>query len=679
MHPPAGAGQFDNSLIATTALAYVGRWGGMACVDANRFRSGQCREFVDCVVSLASGGRIWPVDPNGNYQVGFSSVGAVPVAPAAATEGDIIQIGDHDDSDPLHTAIVLSNHGDGTYTVVDANWVGQPLIRELVGVHDWTPPAAAQFWRLGSVNPNTPGWQMPKNGAAYGAQAPDTAINPAPPAPTVSTDAVNGLASGTITVRSTDADPTHPAVRMQYWVDGKSDTAIDNAPGGALLPLDTTTLPDGPHVITTQAMAADGAISALSAPITINVTNHKQAIAVAAPTTPLLSGTVPLNVGAAPAADLAKETLTVDGVAQPQPPAASSVLNLDTSTLVAGPHQISVAVTNREGQTVTWGPVIVTVTGAATGPRAALPSATAGHSDLVAVDATGRLLRYPWVADGTFGVPQPIADGFADVTSLVAGHFAGPAGAVQLLAVRKDGSAHLYGFDATGKAVDQGTVTGAPWNTFTRLAAGVFSKGGPEAVVGIDAAGHAQLITISVPAAGGPVAATVPAAAGAPAAGAPAALGAPVAAPNAAAAPVKPALTAAVQGLPASPVLAGAVTIEAVPGADGADKLLSVDGTGAVVAYTLTGPQGFVPDLGTPTGPAVPTVKLTTPAPAATPVAGDFAGSTPELMVTGADGQTWIVSPDHPDRPSQGAAFVSDAAVEATPHTPGQRLILPAD
>jgi hypothetical protein len=167
-HPPAGAGQFDNSLIATTALAYVGRWGGQACVDANRFRSGQCREFVDCVVSLASGGRIWPVDPGGDYQVGFSSVGAVPVAPADAAEGDIIQIGDHDDSSPLHTAIVLTNKGTGTYTVVDANWVGQPVTPEMVGVHDWTPPAAAQFWRLGAVNPNNPGWHMPANGITGG-------------------------------------------------------------------------------------------------------------------------------------------------------------------------------------------------------------------------------------------------------------------------------------------------------------------------------------------------------------------------------------------------------------------------------------------------------------------------------------------------------------------------------
>ena len=676
-HPPAGAGQFDNSLIATTALAYVGRWGGQACVDADRFRSGQCREFVDCVVSLASGGKIWPVDPEGNYQVGFSSVGAVPVAPAEAVEGDIIQIGDHDDSNPLHTAIVLTNHGDGTYTVVDSNWVGEPLVKELVGVHDWTPPAAARFWRLGAVNPDNPGWHMPKNGVTggydpSGNQAPDTAINPPPPVPTVSTNTVNGLASGTITVRSADADPAHPAVRMQYWVDGKSGQAIDNAPGGALLRLDTTTLPDGPHVITTQAVAADGAISQLSAPVTINVTNHQLTIAVAAPNAPLLSGTVPLGVGAAPASDLATETLTLDGVAQPEPMTTSNLLNLDTTTLTAGQHQIKVAVTNREGQTVTWGPVIVTVTGAATGPRAVLPSAAAGHADLVAVDATGRLLRYPWVGDGTFGVPQPVADGFADVTSLVAGHFTGPAGAVQLLAVRRGGSAHLYGFDPAGKAVDQGAVSGAQWNTFTRLTAGMFTKAGQEQLVGIDAAGHAQLITLSVEPAGDTAAPATPTAAASPAGVLPGSGTQPAGAP-AAAISAKPAFTAALQGLPQSPVLAGAVTIEAVPGADGTDELVSADGTGAVAAFTFTGAQGFVQVLG------APAVRLPAPAPATTPVAGGFVGDDQEILVTGADGQTWIMSLSHPERPVQGAAFQSDAAVPATQPAPGQhRLSQPA-
>ena len=360
-----------------------------------------------------------------------------------------------------------------------------------------------------------------------------------------------------------------------------------------------------------------------------------------------------------------------------------------------------------------WGLWVARSTVVSGGPRAVLPSAAAGHGDLLAVDATGRLLRYPWVSDGTFGVPQPVADGFADVTALVAGHFTGPAGAVQLLAVRKDGSGHLYGFDAAGKAVDQGAVTGPQWKTFTRLTAGAFTAAGQEQLVGIDAAGHAQLITFSLPAAGGAdpakpatpaptTATTAPAApaggaapagaavAGAPAAGAAgaaAAAGAAGAAPAGAAAPAaaaaaKPAFTATLKAVPQNPTLAGAVTIEAVPGIDGVDQLASVDGTGRVATFTFTAAQGFVPVKavsdapGAPAGhavPAVPTVRL--PAAVTTPVTAAFAGSDPEILVTGADGQSWIVSLTHPDRPAQGAAFQSDAALPATQPAQGQHRL----
>jgi hypothetical protein len=134
---------------------------------------------------------------------------------------------------------------------------------------------------------------------------------------------------------------------------------------------------------------------------------------------------------------------------------------------------------------------------------------------------------------------------------------------------------------------------------------------------------------------------------------------------------VKPAFTAAVQGLPQSPVLAAAVTIEAVPGADGIDRLLSVDRTGAVTTSAFTGTPGFVPVT---IVPGVPAVRL--PAPVSTPVTGTFAGNDAEILVTGGDGQTWIMSLSHPDRPAQGAAFQSDVpVVPATQPAQGQHRI----
>jgi hypothetical protein len=681
-HPKAGAGHFDNALIATTALVYAGRWGGQACLDAHQYATGQCREFVDCVVYLATGGKIWPVDGGGSYQASFAAAGAVPVAAADAAEGDIIQIGDHDDSSPLHTAIVLENRGNGTFTVVDSNFVGWPTTPELVGVHDWTPPAGAQIWRLGAVTTaqhTADGRKTPAAGSTKGSggatgsgiQDPATAALLAPPpAPSLSTGTVNGLASGVIAVRAADADPRHPSTHMRYWIDGKPADAAVTTAGTAQLQLDTTKLADGPHQLSAQAITASGAISVLTAPTTITVANHQLTVAVAAPNAPLLTGTVPLAVGAAPAGDLDKTTLTIDGVAAPsQPAAVTGALNVDTTTLTAGPHVVSVAVTNHEGQTATWGPVTITVTGAATGLRAVLPSATAGHQDLVAVDAAGRLVRYAWRADATFGTPEALAEGFGDVSTLVVGHFVGAAGdatqarGAQLLAVHKDGSAHVYGFDATGKLLDQGTITGPSWGTFTRLAVGRFTKSGGSSLVGIDKDGHAQLITV--------------------------------------AADGKSAKT---EGLSVDPELGGAATVITEARVGGTDRLLAVSASGAVSAFVFDAEHGFVKvkndksdktdkavkdakdpkdAKSTTTGKSVadakpePLVQL--PAPAAAPVLGTFGATGPQVLVTGTDGQTWVLSAAQPDQPSQGIVFnqhdAAPTAAPAVPAKPGQRRI----
>ncbi|NUR61662.1 MAG: hypothetical protein HOV87_23830, partial [Catenulispora sp.] len=596
-HPKAGAGHFDNALIATTALGYVGRWGGQACLDARQDATGQCREFVNCVVYLATGGKIWPVDGGGDYQASFANAGAVPVAAADAAEGDIIQIGDSDGAALLHTAIVLENKGGGTFTVVDSNWVGWPTTPELVGVHDWTPPDGARIWRLGAVSAvdgdaahsvghkNAASGSAKGSAAGSGAKTQDPAIAAllaAPAAPNLSADAVGGLASGVVSVRAADADPKHPSTRVRYWIDGKPADAADSVAGVAQLQLDTGRLSDGPHQISAQAITAAGAISVLAAPIAINVDNHQLAVAVAGPNTPLLTGSVPFAVSAAPAADLDKLTLTVDGKAAPsQPAAAHGTVNLDTGTLTAGLHAVSITVTDHEGHSAVWGPVTISVTGAATGPRAVLPSAAAGHGDLVAVDATGQLVRYPWRADASFGKPQPLAPGFGDVTALLAGHFTGDGDAAQLLAVHKDGSAHVYGFDATGKLVDQATITGPAWGSYTRLVVGRFTRDGGQSLIGIDKDGHAQLITLD-------------------AAG----------------------KTAKAEGLSVDAELGASPNILTEPTADGADRLLAVSAAGTTEAFVFDAKHGFVKAREAKNAP-----KLTLPAPAVTPVLGAFAGA----------------------------------------------------
>ena len=137
-------GNYDNGAIADVALRYLGQWGGNACRDAGKYQSGQCKQFVNCVVSMASGGAQYPAP---GYHSGFQNAGAVEVSSANARRGDIIQIGNSDYAYPLHTAIVLENKGDGKFYVVDSNYSYEEVVKQ----HDWTAPSGARFWRLGTV------------------------------------------------------------------------------------------------------------------------------------------------------------------------------------------------------------------------------------------------------------------------------------------------------------------------------------------------------------------------------------------------------------------------------------------------------------------------------------------------------------------------------------------------
>ncbi|MFD0632019.1 hypothetical protein ACFQ9X_10780 [Catenulispora yoronensis] len=180
-------------------------------------------------------------------------------------------------------------------------------------------------------------------------------------------------------------------------------------------------------------------------------------------------------------------------------------------------------------------------------------------------------MRYPWRADATFGTPQQLSAGFDGAKALAAGHFVGDGTAVQLLAVLRDGSAHVYAVDAGGGLVDQGTITGPDWASYTRLVAGRFTKDGGSWLVGIDKDGHAQLITVD-------------------AAG----------------------KTAKTGGLSVDPQLGAAPTILTEAVADGTDQLLTVDATGATATFAFDAERGFVKVV-EPDG----ALKLQLPAPAA--------------------------------------------------------------
>lgn len=151
--PATAVGSYSNGLIADKALAYVGQWGGNACRDAGKFQSGQCKQFVNCIVAMVSGGTQWPVDPGQNYQNGYSGAGGIEVTLANAVKGDIMQLGQADTdatTGNLHTAIVVENKGNGLLSVVDSNY----NYDEVVSQHDYTPRPGARFWRMGTVSGN---------------------------------------------------------------------------------------------------------------------------------------------------------------------------------------------------------------------------------------------------------------------------------------------------------------------------------------------------------------------------------------------------------------------------------------------------------------------------------------------------------------------------------------------
>jgi hypothetical protein len=154
------AGSYDNALIATTALKYVGQWGGDACADARRSGEtastsmypsypsgyssakpptgkatikpasggdGQCRSFVNCVVWLASGKTQWiglnPADyfyafthPSGGGPAGVEITNV-----ADLKEGDIVQQGQTANAANLHTFIIVKPLGGSSFDVVGSN------------------------------------------------------------------------------------------------------------------------------------------------------------------------------------------------------------------------------------------------------------------------------------------------------------------------------------------------------------------------------------------------------------------------------------------------------------------------------------------------------------------------------------------------------------------------------
>lgn len=144
-------GSYDNAKVADKALSYLDKHAVKACQDAGKPDGDQCKQFVNCILFMVGGQ--YPVDPD--YQRGFKISGGTEITSTDAAKGDVIQYGSND-SDArgghLHTAIVVENRGNNQFTVVDANFHYDGMVRQ----HAYQPPSGSRFWRMGIVNASAP-------------------------------------------------------------------------------------------------------------------------------------------------------------------------------------------------------------------------------------------------------------------------------------------------------------------------------------------------------------------------------------------------------------------------------------------------------------------------------------------------------------------------------------------
>lgn len=209
-HPTRAAvsspGSYPNALIATTALKYVGQWGGNACADAHRSGEtastavgtyptypagyspanpptatsnidpanggdGQCRSFANCIVWMASNKTQWIGLAPSDYFYAFTHPSGGPPGTEITTvadlkEGDIVQQGQTTNAANLHTYVIVKPMGGSSFDVVDSNFAHNEFVRE----HTITVTlgSTVKAFRMGTVQPLSTGGGAPRLGSPWG-------------------------------------------------------------------------------------------------------------------------------------------------------------------------------------------------------------------------------------------------------------------------------------------------------------------------------------------------------------------------------------------------------------------------------------------------------------------------------------------------------------------------------
>lgn len=141
----SGAGNFRNAAVADYLLARVGQYWGEV--------NGECRQALNIAVAQVSNNRTTVGGHRYDYNEGFRRAGAHRVPGwQQAVRGDVVQVGSTESSRRLHTYVIVANHGNGTFQVVDSNSRKDKTIRTYNRAYDYNGAAAeSTIWRLGQV------------------------------------------------------------------------------------------------------------------------------------------------------------------------------------------------------------------------------------------------------------------------------------------------------------------------------------------------------------------------------------------------------------------------------------------------------------------------------------------------------------------------------------------------
>ena len=252
------------------------------------------------------------------------------------------------------------------------------------------------------------------------------------PAPQVTitapTAATCGLV-GTVLIKGTASVSTGYITRAEVFVDGVSlGLATLSIPAGApaekwSVAWDTTSMSDGPHVITVEVMAQDTipvatawSTFATSSPLNVTVTNHGQPIYITSPSAGNVVGgtTVALSVNIASPSCVTKVGYYLDGAAVPFVTSTTAPFSAtwDTTGVALGNHVLTAQATDVNGK-VSTSPIVnlmvvsytpPTLTATATPSTGNIPLSVA-----FAANVTGGIapFTYAWTfGDGTTGSGQ---------------------------------------------------------------------------------------------------------------------------------------------------------------------------------------------------------------------------------------------------------------------------------